>query len=144
MILHSFHIDFQIFSPDDLKWPIPSPQKSAPFKGNGTRKAYGEFCPPFCLLFDILFVQTTPSMGPAASLTLALSDFSLEDACCNVSTQKVQLIDVDRVDCVPKFADWIYATSWSYRLVSPLKSRRKTEILHWNSYMHMYVPQWTT
>ena len=45
----------------------------------------------FCLLFDILFVQTIPSIGPAVSLILALSDFSLEDACCKVSTLKVNL-----------------------------------------------------
>ena len=42
-------INFQICSPDNLKWPVPSPKKSAPLKGNGLRKAFWEFRPPFCL-----------------------------------------------------------------------------------------------
>ena len=42
MILCSFQTGFQICSPDDLKWPAPSPQRSAPLKGGmGHAKPHG-------------------------------------------------------------------------------------------------------
>ena len=43
-------IDFQICSPDDLKWPVPSPEKPALFMGEWTPKAFWDIPPTFCLL----------------------------------------------------------------------------------------------
>lgn len=52
MILCSFQTDFQICTPDDLKWPSP-PRKNRPhWGGKGRSKASWEYRPLSCLFWQ--------------------------------------------------------------------------------------------
>ena len=47
-------VDFQVCSPNALKWPVPSPQKSAPSQGGmGHAKSPGSFVRHFVFVFYI-------------------------------------------------------------------------------------------